>query len=63
MVPQSRREEFTALHTEPVDLDEITQSATLRAKVTMPELSRMADNAPAAVKVRIEVREIREKGK
>jgi uncharacterized protein (TIGR00159 family) len=63
MVPQSRREEFTALHTEPVDLDEITQSATLRAKVTMPELSRMADDAPAAVKVRIEVREIREKGK
>jgi uncharacterized protein (TIGR00159 family) len=63
MVPQSRKEEFASIHTETVNLDDITQSAILRVKVVMPELSQPADNTVAIVKVKIDVKEIRKKGK
>ena len=63
MVPQFRRDEFSVLHTEPINLDEINQNTVLRAKVVVPDQARLAENAQAAVKVKIEVKESEKKDK
>jgi YbbR domain-containing protein len=55
LAPQERKEDFLSIHTEPVNLDEITQSATVRVKLVLPDQVQLAGNAAMAVKVRIDV--------
>ena len=63
MIPQARKEDFVVLHTEPVGLDEITQSTTLRVNVVLPELAQPVDNIPPYVKVKIDVQDVGKKTK
>ena len=55
LAPQERKEDFLSIHTEPVNLDEITQSATVRVKLVLPDQVQLAGSAAMAVKVRIDV--------
>jgi YbbR domain-containing protein len=55
MVPQERKEDFLSIHTAPVDLDEVTQSATIRTKLVLPDQVQLAGGSVMNVKVRIEV--------
>ena len=54
-VPQERKEEFLSVHTEPINLDEITQTVTLRVKLVLPDQVQLIAGASAMVKVKIDV--------
>jgi uncharacterized protein (TIGR00159 family) len=55
LAPQERKEDFLSIHTAPVDLDEVTQSATIRTKLVLPDQVQLAGGSVMNVKVRIEV--------
>jgi diadenylate cyclase len=61
MVPKSRKEDFTVIHTNPVNMDEITQSSVLRIKAALPESVRLAGDNSGIVRVKIDVRATSEK--
>jgi len=54
-VPQERKEEFLSVHTEPINLDEITKTVTLRVKLVLPDQVQLIAGASAMVKVKIDV--------
>jgi uncharacterized protein (TIGR00159 family) len=54
-VPQERKEEFLSVHTEPINLDEITQSATIRTKLVVPDQVQLTAGASTLVKVKIDI--------
>jgi uncharacterized protein (TIGR00159 family) len=62
-VPQERKEEFLSVHTEPINLDEITQSVTLRVKLMLPDQVQMVSGASAMVKVKIDIEDKGRKSK
>jgi Uncharacterized conserved protein len=55
MVPQERKEDFLSIHTEPVNLDEITQSTIVRTKLILPDQVQLAAGSAMLVKVKIDV--------
>ena len=55
MVPQERKEDFLSIRTEPVNLDEITQSTVVRVKLALPDQVQLAPGSVMAVKVKIDV--------
>jgi len=54
-VPLYRKDEYSAIYTEPIDLSEITGTTTMRLKLISPELVQLPDNGSSSVKVTIEI--------
>jgi diadenylate cyclase len=55
MVPKSRKDEYNVLHTEVLNLDEITQNTTVHLKVLIPENVKLSGDMTPSVKVRVDV--------
>ncbi len=55
MVPRHKKAEYGPLMTEPVNLDEIFQSATKFLKLALPEKAHLQENDLSLVKVKIDV--------
>ena len=54
-IPLHHRDEYPAIYTEAVDLQELMGSASMRLKLMAPELVQLPGNGPSTVKVTIEI--------
>jgi YbbR domain-containing protein len=60
MVPRHKKAEYGPIMTEPVNLDEISQSASKYLKLALPEKAHLQESDLSMVKVKIEIAPVSE---